>query len=263
LPTSGSRARERVHVGGQCRRQVTARLPARVTLIGSTASRKEAPCAQRAPSFWRLSRGERTRRAFGQRGRLGSQFSAHGRMEPPQRRPLASGARARLLRCVENSGAQGGASSDRWFCRYSKLPEPTLNFTWNNNHGSFSGQDVTSAWICPAWFPGGICPNVVSVVEGTMTFVDPDTHQPPFSVLQDLVVVQSPAGERLYNYWVNRFVCPWFRSFAEAVAANPLTLPFDGTSHPRTASALPEVRLLGGGRRCRLPGRRSRAGVCG
>jgi len=143
-----------------------------------------------------------------------------------------------LLRCVEDDGAQG-SSSDRWFCRYSKLPEPTLNFSWNNNHGSFSGHDVTSSWICPAWFPGGICPNVVSVVEGTMTFTDPDTHQSPFSVLQDLVVVQSPAGEVLYNYWVNQFVCPWFRSFAEAVAANPLTLPFDGNFPPQDCVGAP------------------------
>lgn len=144
-----------------------------------------------------------------------------------------------LLRCVENSGAGVGTSSDTWFCRYSKLPEPTLNFTWNNNHGSFSGQDVTPSWICPAWFPAGICPNVVSVIEGTMTFVDPDTHQPPFFVLQDLVVVQSPAGERLYNYWVNQFVCPWFRTFAEAVAANPLTLPFDGSFPPQDCVGAP------------------------
>jgi len=35
----------------------------------------------------------------------------------------------------------------------------------------------------PGVFPGAICSNVVSVVGGTMTFIDPDTHQPPFSVL--------------------------------------------------------------------------------
>ena len=50
-----------------------------------------------------------------------------------------------LLRCVENNGAQAGTSSDRWFCRYSKAPEPTLNFTWNNNYGFLSGHDVTSS----------------------------------------------------------------------------------------------------------------------
>jgi len=144
-----------------------------------------------------------------------------------------------LLRCVENDGAQAGTSSNTWFCRYSKAPEPTLNFDWNNNYGFLSGQDITSSWTCPAWFPGGICSNVVSVVEGTMTFIDPDIHQPPFSVLEDLVVVQTSAGERLYNYWVNRFVCPWFRTFPEAIAANPLTLPFDGNFPPQDCVGAP------------------------
>ena len=144
-----------------------------------------------------------------------------------------------LLRCVENVGAQAGTGSNTWFCRYSKAPEPTLNFDWNNNYGFLSGQDITSSWACPAWFPGGICSSVVSVVEGTMTFIDPDTHQPSFSVLEDLVVVQTPAGERLYNYWVNRFVCPWFRTFGEAIAANPLTLPFDGNFPPQDCVGAP------------------------
>jgi hypothetical protein len=138
-----------------------------------------------------------------------------------------------LLRCVESSGT----SSNPWFCRYSKAPEPTLNLTWNNNYGLFSGHDITSSWNCPTWFPAGICPNITTVVEGTMTFVDPDTHLPSLAVLDDLVVVQSPTGGRLYNYWVNRFVCPWFRSFAEAIAANPLTLPFDGNFPPQDCVA--------------------------
>ena len=137
-----------------------------------------------------------------------------------------------LLRCVENNGAQAGTSSDTWFCRYSKAPEPSLGLSWNNNYGSLSGHDITATWTCPAWFPDGICPNVVGVVEGTMLFVDPSAHQAPFLVLEDLVVARTPAGERLYNYWVGQFVCPWFRSFSEAVAANPITLPFDGNFPP-------------------------------
>jgi hypothetical protein len=137
-----------------------------------------------------------------------------------------------LLKCVENNGAQAGTSSDTWFCRYSKAPEPSLGLSWNNNYGSLSGHDVTASWTCPNWFPDGICGNVVGVVEGTMVFVDPSAHQAPFPVLEDLVVVRTPAGERLYNYWVGQFVCPWFRSFSEAVAANPITLPFDGNFPP-------------------------------
>ena len=137
-----------------------------------------------------------------------------------------------LLRCVENNGAQAGTSSDTWFCRYSKRPDPELGLSWNNNQGFLAGRDVTSTWICPGWFPAGICPNVVSVVEGTMIFFEPSVH-PPFPVLQDLVVVRTATGDRLYNYWVNQFVCPWFRTFAEALAANPIALPFDGNFPPQ------------------------------
>jgi hypothetical protein len=143
-----------------------------------------------------------------------------------------------LLSCMENNGAQAGTSSDRWFCRYSKRPEPTLNFFWNNNQGFFSGQDVTATWSCPAWFPTGICPNVVQVVEGTMTFFQPSLH-PPFPVLQDLVVTQNGTRQALHVYWVNLFVCPWFRTFDEAVAANPLTLPFDGNFPPQDCVSAP------------------------
>ena len=137
-----------------------------------------------------------------------------------------------LLRCVENSGAQAGTSSDRWFCRYSKAPEPGLGLSWNNNHGSLTGRDVTDTWTCPTWFPDGICGSVLEVVEGTMVFVDPSAHNPPLSVLVDLVVVRTSTGERLYNYWVDRFVCPWFRTFSEALTANPISLPFDGNFPP-------------------------------
>jgi hypothetical protein len=129
-----------------------------------------------------------------------------------------------LLRCVQNAG-----TANPWRCRYSKAPEPTLNFAWNNNYGVLMGRDVTSTWSCPSWFPAGVCANVVSVIEGTMTFIDPDTHNPPLNVAEDLVVAQSSGRQVLYNYWIGRFVCPWFRSFDEALAANPIPLPFDGT----------------------------------
>jgi hypothetical protein len=142
-----------------------------------------------------------------------------------------------LLSCVESNGAKAGTSSDGWFCRYSKRPEPSLGLSWNNNYGLLSGHDVTATWICPAWFPDGICSNVVGVVEGTMVFFDPSAHQAPFSVLEDLVVVRTPSGDRLYNYWVNQFVCPWFRTFSEALAANPISLPFDGNFPPQDCVA--------------------------
>ena len=142
-----------------------------------------------------------------------------------------------LLKCVENNGAQAGTSSDTWFCRYSKRPEPTLNFYWNDRQGFFSGHDVTATWSCPAWFPTGICPNVVQVVEGTMNFTQPSVGF-SLAVLEDLVLTQTSTGEALYVYWVNSgFECPWFRTFDEAIAANPLPLPFNGTWPPQDCVA--------------------------
>jgi hypothetical protein len=133
-----------------------------------------------------------------------------------------------VLFCAQNNGAQAGSSANTWFCHYNKRPEPTLNFHFDANQGFFSGQDITTTWSCPGWFPEGVCGNVVQVVEGTMTFFQPSLHA-PFPVLDDLVVTQTSSGQRLYDYWVNQFVCPWFRTFDEAVAANSLPLPFNGT----------------------------------
>jgi len=142
-----------------------------------------------------------------------------------------------LLDCVQDSGAQVGTSSNTWFCRYSKRPEPTLNFYWNNRQGFFSGRDITATWSCPAWFPTGVCPNVVQVVEGTMNFTQPSVGF-SLAVLEDLVVTQTSTSQRLYVYWVDfGFECPWFRTFAEAIAANPLRLPFDGTWPPQDCVA--------------------------
>src|SRR5262245_12950080 len=76
-----------------------------------------------------------------------------------------------VLHCTQNNGAQAGTSANTWFCHYNKRPEPTLNFHWDDNQGFFSGQDITATWSCPGWSPAGICPNVVQVVEGTMTFL--------------------------------------------------------------------------------------------
>ena len=142
-----------------------------------------------------------------------------------------------LLHCVENQGAQAGTSADTWFCRYSKRAAPTLNLYWNNRQGFFSGRDITATWSCPAWFPAGICPNVVQVVEGTMNFTQPSVGF-SLAVLEDLVVTQNGTGQALYVYWVNQgFECPWFRTFDEAVAANPLPLPFNGTWAPQDCVA--------------------------
>lgn len=142
-----------------------------------------------------------------------------------------------LLNCVETGDAQAGTSSGTWFCRYSKRPEPTLNFYWNNRQGFFSGHDVTATWSCPAWFPSGICANVVQVVEGTMNFTQRSVGF-SLTVLEDLVVTQDGTSQGLYVYWVNQgFECPWFRAFDAALTANPLPLPFNGTWAPQDCVA--------------------------
>jgi hypothetical protein len=117
-----------------------------------------------------------------------------------------------------------------WVCRYNKLPEPALNFAWNTTTGRFRGADVTTTWTCPAWFPANVCQNVTQVVEGDFDFSLAGGGG--FSVLVDMVVTQTGADQVLYNYWVNLFVCPWFRSFEQALAANPFPLPFDGVNGP-------------------------------
>ena len=142
-----------------------------------------------------------------------------------------------LLQCVQHNRAQAATSSDTWSCRYSKRPEPTLNFYWNNRQGFLSGHDITATWSCPAWFPAGICSSVVQVVEGTMNFTQPSIGF-SLAVLEDLVVTQTASGQRLFVYWVNNgFECPWFRTFDEALAANPLPLPFNGTWPPQDCVA--------------------------
>ena len=133
----------------------------------------------------------------------------------------------------DNEGGGGGDWFDQlpWRCHYDKVKESGLNFYWNTNQGFFRGADVTAGWACPAWFPTGICQHVTRVVEGVIVFVDPGVHK-PFPVLVDLVVTQTQASQILQLYWVNQFVCPWYRTFAEALSANPFPLPFDGTNWP-------------------------------
>jgi hypothetical protein len=136
------------------------------------------------------------------------------------------------LMCMQSSnGGAGGSSLDDWRCRYNKVPESSLNFFWDQNQGFLQGHDVTATWSCPAWFPAAACANVNQVVEGTMTFFQPSLH-PPFPVLEDLIVSQTPTGQVLYIAWVNQFVCPWYRTWDDALAANPFPLPFNGTDRP-------------------------------
>lgn len=124
------------------------------------------------------------------------------------------------LQCVE---------SVTWTCLYAKIPEPGLNFQWNAQQETFTGAlTPRGQWTCPTWFPSIICANVDRVAEGVGTWGPPGN----FSIRQDLVVTKIGNQERMYNYWVGRFVAPWYRTFNEALAANPFPLPFNGTDWP-------------------------------
>ena len=124
------------------------------------------------------------------------------------------------LQCVE---------SFTWTCLYSKVPEPALNFQWNGQQETFTGPlTPPGQWTCPSWFPSTICANVDRVAQGVGTWSPPAN----FSIRQDLIVTKTGSHEQLYNYWVGRFVSPWYATFDEALAANPFPRPFNGSDWP-------------------------------
>ena len=119
-----------------------------------------------------------------------------------------------------------------WTCHYDKVPESALAFWWDTTSGEFTGTDVTRSWDCPPWFPASICTNVTRVVAGTMRIARADgiTFSGPFDLVFARAGSDAPV---LHVYWpVFGFTCPWYRTFAEALAANPMPLPFDGSDWP-------------------------------
>jgi hypothetical protein len=113
------------------------------------------------------------------------------------------------LTCVETTA--------RWSCDYDKLPGAGLHY--DTTVGTFQGRNVTSSWTCPDWFPSKICRNVVAVYEGTATY-SPDGGS-RFRVAQDYILTTMAGRTILIQYWIDQFACPWFRTFDEAVGANP------------------------------------------
>ena len=110
-----------------------------------------------------------------------------------------------------------------WVGRYDKHPEPGLGFPNppQGTFGVFTGAEATS-FVCQPTFPFYPCQNVVEVVEGTTQYNPP--NQPPFEVLQQHIVVRNENGQEvMWQYWVSpgNFACPWYRTFDEALAANP------------------------------------------
>jgi hypothetical protein len=106
-----------------------------------------------------------------------------------------------------------------WHCRYDKLPERDLGFAWNQTRGVFTGEETTFA--CPAWFSDAPCDAADTVITGVGTFWTYDYSLRPtgsFDVDQQLLI--SDDGT-LWIYWIDQFVCPWYPTFAEALANDP------------------------------------------
>lgn len=112
-----------------------------------------------------------------------------------------------------------------WYCRYDKQPEPDLDYVHppDETFGLFEGQETTSSWDCPDWFPRQICSKATFVVKGEMIFRTPGSDD--YAVNEELIVTDSGSGQVLYVYWIDQFVCPWYRSFDAALAANPELTP--------------------------------------
>ena len=104
-----------------------------------------------------------------------------------------------------------------WTCAYDKVAEP--GFHIDDTTGMFQGRNVTGSWTCPSWFTDEICDNVVAVYSGRATyFLDGGGR---FRVDQEYIVTEIDGQSVLYQHWVDQFACPWFRTFGEALTANP------------------------------------------
>jgi hypothetical protein len=117
-----------------------------------------------------------------------------------------------------------------WRCLYDKQPELRLGFEFppDGTYGWFYGQNVD----CPeAW--GGFCANVVSTVEGEITYYYPDGLVDTKD--QYLVLAENSSGQVFYMtipVGDSLYFCPWYRSFNEALEISNFEPPFDGENWP-------------------------------
>ena len=129
----------------------------------------------------------------------------------------------RLNANVEHEVMHFWVEGSTWAGRYDKHPEPGLGFPNppEGTSGDFRGADATN-FVCEPTFPFYPCQNVVKVVEGTTQYKPP--RGSPFEVLERHIVVREANGQEvMWQYWVRpgNLICPWYRSFDEALAAKP------------------------------------------
>jgi hypothetical protein len=107
----------------------------------------------------------------------------------------------------------------QWFCRYDKVSGAGLH--WDRTIGLFHGRDFAFTQDdCPEWFPTEICGGAEQVIVGRITYVQAEGGV--FRTGNALIFTDGDGIAPLYVYWFDLgFVCPWYGSFADALAANP------------------------------------------
>ena len=112
---------------------------------------------------------------------------------------------------------------ENWTCIFFDQAEPELGFEHTDLTGQFNGK-VISEWDCPSWFPPAICDNVAFVVSGKTSFKSSALN---WVSEIEYIITEVNGQQILYEYWVDRFTCPWFPTFEEALAANPSPYSLD------------------------------------
>lgn len=112
------------------------------------------------------------------------------------------------------------AGEERLFCQEGPA-EWRCSYDVPDGGGVFSGQNVTSSWTCPDWFPDAACDSVVAVYRGSAVYLPADGQSSPPSepIAQEYVLTEVDGEPVLQLYWVDRFVCPWYRTSERALAA--------------------------------------------
>ena len=118
---------------------------------------------------------------------------------------------------------------DLWTCKLHIEPEPDLGFNYTQVTGQFEGT-VIPEWRCPNWFPYAICSNARYIIGGKTLFKE--GAGPGMEVEIEYIVTEIGGEYILYEYWVNRFACPWYRTFDEALGANPFPYHRDCVAAP-------------------------------